>query len=111
MDIPDFLTQKVLQLVKGVPRGKVVSYGQVAAQLGIKDARVIGWTLHSLGGERDFPWWRVLNNEGKITIKAEADRVQQRELLMAEGVQVNDDFSLDIEKYRHGTVPGQKRLL
>ena len=108
MDIPDSLRNQVIELVKSIPHGKVMSYGQIGAKLGIQDARVIGWTMHTLG--EGVPWWRVLNNEGKITIKDEAERVKQKSLLMAEGIHVNDDFILDIEKYRHGTVPGQKKL-
>ncbi len=101
---------ELVDIVKNIPHGKVMSYGQIGAQLGIKDARVIGNAMHGIGSEKDVPWWRVVNNEGKITIKDEATRNKQKELLMAEGVEVNKEFVLDIEKYRHGTVPGQKKL-
>jgi methylated-DNA-protein-cysteine methyltransferase-like protein len=111
MDIPESLVSQIVEFVKNVPRGKVVSYGQIASQLALRDARVIGWALHAAGNAEGVPWWRVLNNEGRITIKDEALRMQQKELLIAEGIPVNDEFILDIEKYRYGTVPGQKRLL
>lgn len=111
MDIPQSFQDQVVEIVKTIPYGKVMSYGQIASRLGTQDARAIGYSLHGTGSIKGFPWWRVLNNEGKITIKDEAGRNKQKELLMAEGVYVNEDFILDIEKYRYGIVPGQKRLL
>lgn len=110
MDIPSHLSDQVIALVKTIPRGKVMSYGQIGAQLGIQDARVVGWTMHGAGGAEGVPWWRVLNNEGKITIKEETGRARQKELLMAEGIEVNENFMIDIDKYRFGRVPGQKKL-
>jgi methylated-DNA-protein-cysteine methyltransferase related protein len=110
MDIPAQLSEQVIALVKTIPRGRVMSYGQIATKLGIQDARQIGWIMHSAGGAEGVPWWRVLNNEGKITIKDEAGRTRQKELLAAEGIEVNENFMIDIEKYRFGTVPGQKKL-
>ena len=110
MDISETLQNQIIAIVKTIPRGKVMSYGQIATQLGLQDARVVGWTMHAAGGAEGVPWWRVLNNEGKITIKEEAARARQKELLAAEGIEVNENFILDIDKYRFGTVPGQKKL-
>lgn len=102
--------QKVIQIVRLVPNGRVVSYGQVALYAGLpRSARQVGWILNStecgsgLGQVRiDLPWWRVINNAGLISIKGTKfnDRVMQRRLLEAEGILVRDDFMLDIEKYR-----------
>ena len=108
MEIPESLRNQVIELVKTIPYGKVMSYGQIGSKLGVEDARLIGWTMHTL--HDDVPWWRVVNNEGKITINDDALRLKQKELLAAEGISVTDDFALDIEKYRHGIVPGQKKL-
>jgi methylated-DNA-protein-cysteine methyltransferase-like protein len=91
----------VLQVVRLVPAGKVVSYSQVAAYIGTpRAARQVGWTMRSLEGV-DFPWWRVLNNAGIITIKGNKfnDAKLQRELLVAEGVRV-DSYALDMAIYR-----------
>jgi methylated-DNA-protein-cysteine methyltransferase related protein len=55
---------KVLNIVMLIPKGKVVSYGQIATMGGVpRAARQIGWVMHSHGGIT--PWWRVVNNEGK----------------------------------------------
>src|SRR5262249_4173054 len=109
MEVPEDLLAQVIEFVKTIPSGKVVSYGQIPSRLGVRDARLIGWAMHASGGVEGLPWWRVLNNEGRITIKDEAGRIKQRNLLAAEGIKVGEDFTLDIEAYRHGEVPGQKR--
>ena len=96
--------EAILRVVRTIPSGKVVSYGQVAAYVGTpRAARQVGWAMRSLEGAPDFPWWRVLNNAGRITIKGnQLNSAQlQKELLEAEGVEVNRNFELDIEKYRY----------
>lgn len=95
--------QAVLEVVRLVPRGKVVSYGQVAAYVGApRAARQVGWTMRSLEPADNFPWWRVLNNAGKITIKGNlhATALLQKKLLEADGVVVNDAYELNMATYR-----------
>jgi len=95
--------EAILRVVRLVPPGRVVSYGQVAAYIGSpRAARQVGWALRSLEGTPDFPWWRVLNNAGKITIKGNLynSAQMQKELLEAEGVLINAAFELDMERYR-----------
>jgi methylated-DNA-protein-cysteine methyltransferase-like protein len=106
---------KVIQVVSAVPRGKVVSYGQVALYIGVpRAARQVGWTLNRMedpsSGSGQVPWWRVINNQGRISIKgSKFSAVEQRELLQTEGVKVDSDFNLDIKKYRF--IPSKKLLL
>jgi methylated-DNA-protein-cysteine methyltransferase-like protein len=93
--------QSILAVVRAIPQGKVMSYGQVAAYIGRpKEAREVGWTMQKI--EADFPWWRVLNNAGLISIKdnPDADADMQKRLLQKEGVLVDDDFKLDMNVYR-----------
>lgn len=95
-------SQAVTRVVTAIPPGQVVSYGQVAAYLGVpRAARQVGWTLRQLEGV-EMPWWRVVNNAGRVTIKGNRfqDANTQRDLLRQEGIVVNDDFTLDIDKYR-----------
>lgn len=95
--------EAILRVVRLIPAGKVVSYGQVAAYVGTpRAARQVGWAMRSLEGTPDFPWWRVLNNVGVITIKGNQFNTArlQKELLEAEGVEVTDNFELDIARYR-----------
>lgn len=90
----------VLQVVKSVPKGKVVSYGQVALMAGIPRAAIqVGWILHISGDE--FCWWRVINNQGRISTKCtEHFPLLQKQLLEKDGVNVSDDLNIDIKKYR-----------
>jgi len=93
----------ILKVVGSVPAGTVVSYGQVAAYVGApRAARQVGWAMRSLEGTPDFPWWRVINNAGLITIKGNQFNTTQlqKELLEAEGIKVSPEFKLDIVRYR-----------
>jgi len=96
--------QSVLDIVRKIPKGKVMSYGQIAKYIGApKASREVGWAMHSLGGTSNFPWWRVLNSKGKITIKEKSDSgpdTQQR-LLEAEGVEFDNGHKMDMEKYQY----------
>lgn len=96
--------EKVIQAVKEIPYGKVVSYGQVAAVCGSpRAARQVGWMLHTLDGDNTVPWWRVINNLGYISIKGNlmSTPKAQQELLRNEGVEVTDDLKINIEQYRY----------
>jgi len=94
-------TETVLTIIKSIPKGKVASYGQVALLAGQpRAARQVGWILNQLSDDKT-PWWRVINNSGRTSIKhAEFGAMLQKELLEKEGVVVSDNFDIDIEKYR-----------
>lgn len=104
--------QRVIDIVRAIPYGKVASYGQVALFAGVpRAARQVGWVLNSTEGKIDLPWWRVINNKGRITIKGTKfnDRQLQRKLLQAEKVEVTDDFDIAIEQYRWRVTPQEVR--
>jgi methylated-DNA-protein-cysteine methyltransferase related protein len=97
--------QKVIEIIRLVPSGKVVSYGQVAAYAGVpRAAREVGWILNGSEGQNiDLPWWRVVNNKGYLSIRGAStnDKSLQKKLLEAEGIGVNDNFELDMDQYRY----------
>lgn len=96
-------SEKVLSVVDNIPYGKVVSYGQVALYVGVpRAARQVGWILRQSEG-KEIPWWRVINNEGRISIKGNRYNTPelQRKLLQSENVFVTDEFEIDIEEYRY----------
>lgn len=97
--------QKVLKFVNKVPKGKVVSYGQVAAAIGSpRAARQVGWTLASLDGSGlKIPWWRVVNSKGYLSIRGnlQAEKQMQKAYLESEGVEVSAELVVDMEKYRY----------
>ena len=88
-------------MVGSIPVGCVMSYGQIALFLDKpRGAREVGWAL-SMVKEKDMvPWWRVVNNSGRISIKGRYSAIEQKRLLIREGVKVSRDFTFDIEKYR-----------
>lgn len=94
--------QKVIAVVKAIPTGKVASYGQVALYVGFpRGARQVGWILNKLEKKLLVPWWRVVNNKGKITIKGSVyTPLDQKMHLISEGIKVEDDFSFNINKHR-----------
>ncbi|MFA5776321.1 MAG: MGMT family protein [Patescibacteria group bacterium] len=90
----------VLKAVSLVPKGKVVSYGQVALMVGIPRAAIqVGWVLHESGDK--VPWWRVVNKKGRIsTTCLEHDANMQKVLLEQDGVEVSDKLMVDMCIYR-----------
>lgn len=94
--------EKVLQTVKQIPKGKVASYGQIALYADSpRAARQVGWILNKFGNTPGIPWWRVINNTGRISIKhSEISAQMQKELLEEEEIEVSNLFEIDIEKYR-----------
>lgn len=79
---------RVHALVARVPRGKVISYGAVAAMLGSpRAARGVGTALSLLGSD-EVPWWRVVNRNGEVSAPAWGHTARiQRVLLESEGVE------------------------
>lgn len=96
--------EKVLSAIRRVPKGRVVSYGQVAAAVGsARAARQVGGVLRGLSIDNNkVPWWRVINNQGVISIKGNwtANKELQASILKKEGVKIGKDFTVDMKKYR-----------
>jgi methylated-DNA-protein-cysteine methyltransferase related protein len=82
------LWDPVYQLVKQIPRGRVLSYGAVAKALRLKGgARSAGRAMSATPQGKGIPWHRVLNAAGKIVIR-EPYAGLQRKLLESEGIEV-----------------------
>ncbi|MBD5632611.1 MAG: MGMT family protein [Clostridia bacterium] len=93
--------ESVYQFVKTVPCGKVVSYGDVAKAIGSPRAsRQVGWALHCNPEQGVIPCHRVVFRDGSLTDGfAFGGREVQKAMLVAEGVEVSDDFKVDLNKY------------
>lgn len=92
---------KVIHAVSKIPHGKVASYGQIALMAeSPRSARQVGQILRSC--EEKIPWWRIVNNSGRVSIKGnpEVTAQQQKELLELEGIHFDKGFDFDIDKYR-----------
>ena len=93
--------EKVYEIVKQVPKGKVVTYGQVACAMGSpRAARQVGWALHVNPEPGRIPCHRVVNRFGRMapTFAFGGEEVQAQ-LLRDEGVEVREDHTVDLEKY------------
>lgn len=84
-----------------IPRGRVTTYGHVAALAGNpRAARTVGWALHALPDDADVPWHRVINARGGISIsKIGLPPELQRALLEAEGVEFRRDGTVDLDRW------------
>ena len=72
-------------------------------------ARQVGWVLHGFSEKYNLPWWRVINNVGRISTNClDHTALMQKEFLERESIVVNKDLTLDIEKYRYR--PSKKTL-
>ena len=93
---------RVIKIVASIPYGKVASYSQVALLAGQpRAARQVGSILNHLEYKLEIPWWRVVNNTGRISIKGSIySPIDQKERLCIEGVSINEDLTFEIEKYR-----------
>jgi methylated-DNA-protein-cysteine methyltransferase-like protein len=91
----------VFHVVRQIPRGRVTSYGAIAAALGTKlSARMVGWAMNSAHNVKPkVPAHRVVNRNGWLTGKMHfAYPEQMQELLEKEGVMVIDDAVVDFKK-------------
>jgi methylated-DNA-protein-cysteine methyltransferase-like protein len=99
--------EQVYAVVRRVPPGKVTSYGRVAQMLGRPNAaRAVGYALGALkdkpedAATGDVPWQRVVNSQGRISIRnREHGAQQQAELLRSEGVEVSEDLRIDLDRF------------
>jgi methylated-DNA-protein-cysteine methyltransferase-like protein len=105
--------KRVIKAVEQVPYGKVASYGQIALMVGVPRAAIqVGGVLNKLEGKYSLPWWRIINNKGRITIKgSKYNALEQKELLQKEDIVVTKDLTLDIEKYRYRPTPDELQKL
>ncbi len=94
--------ERIYAAVRRIPRGRVATYGQVAALAGLGGhARQVGYALHALTTERAVPWHRVVNARGQISPRAEpGGDLIQRQLLEREGVNFDTADRLELGRYR-----------
>lgn len=98
--LPGTLDERVYEVVRRIPRGRVSTYGAVARAMDLRDARRVGWALSRLREGAGVPWHRVVNARGRISPRGDgtSERIQ-RAALEAEGVRFADDGSVDLERW------------
>lgn len=88
--------QRVLQIVEQIPRGKVMTYGQIAALAGAAWAAwEVGQIAHT--GPSKLPWQRVVNKNGGLARGYPGGMNGHKADLEAEGIEVDEDYRVDIE--------------
>ncbi|MBT2575402.1 MGMT family protein [Bacillus sp. ISL-51] len=93
-------TEQVLAIIKQIPEGKVMTYGQIAGLAGSpRGARQVVRILHSMSKKHRLPWHRVINAKGEIGFKDEEMYSVQKLSLEAEGVAVTADGRVDLSLY------------
>lgn len=92
---------KIYEVVCKIPKGKVATYGQVAALAGNpRWARVVGYALHNNPAPEIIPCHRVVNREGRVAESfVFGGGNAQRKLLENEGVKFEKDGSINLSKY------------
>ena len=92
---PNGFRERVEALVRQIPPGKVMTYGQIAALCGnARAARIVGGIAHF--GDPELPWQRVVNKSGGLAAGYPGGRAAHRAHLESEGVTVSDDMQLDV---------------
>jgi methylated-DNA-protein-cysteine methyltransferase-like protein len=94
--------ESVWAFVRSVPEGRVVTYGQVAAMLGVPfGARAVGMVLKNTPSSANVPCQRVVNRWGRLApVYGQGGFEQHRMELEAEGVEVRPDYTVDLAVYR-----------
>ena len=112
---------RIYAIVRQIPRGRVATYGQIAAIEGSSSARMVGYAMAALSGsDRTVPWQRVLNRTGAVSERSGGGGTsRQRRALEAEGVLFDATRRIDLDTFgwdgpdidwivRHGFQPAPR---
>ena len=92
---------QIYAMVKRIPLGRVATYGQIARLVGGCTPRMVGYAMAALSEDRDVPWQRVVNSEGKVSPRSSGhgDSIQQS-LLEDEGIPFDRRGKIDLARYQ-----------
>lgn len=93
--------EKVYEIVKKIPEGRVATYGQIARLLGNpRCSRVVGYALHVNPSPDTIPCFRVVNRDGRTSPAfAFGGQDVQKELLLSEGVEFLPNGNVDLSRF------------
>ena len=89
--------QKIYETVARIPHGRVATYGQIARLIDNCTARMVGYALAATPDEIEIPWHRIINSQGKISLRIYEDL--QKKLLESEGVEFDKTGKISLRKY------------
>lgn len=94
-------TKAVIDIISNIPEGKVMTYGGIAKMAdNPRGARQVSRILHSMSKKYNLPWHRVINSKGLISIPDDEGANEQRMRLLAEGVEVSNNYKIDLAKFQ-----------
>ena len=93
--------QRIYRVVRRIPRGRVATYGQIAALAKASGPRQVGYALHALPESNDVPWHRVVNARGCVSLRSGLGGESfQLALLKAESVEFDAQGRIDLDRFR-----------
>lgn len=97
----DNFFERVYEVARQIPYGKVTSYGAIAKALGTaRSARMVGWAMNACHNMEDVPAHRVVNRKGLLTGKHHFDGTNlMQQLLESEGIVIENNQIIDLEKH------------
>ena len=95
------LSARIKAIIKKIPRGRVATYGQIAALAGNRNAsRLVAWLLHSSSDKDNLPWHRVINSHGKISLRRGHGYELQKILLESEGITFDEQELVSLNRWQ-----------
>lgn len=95
------MKEKVYEFLRTIPKGRVVTYGQIAEHLGNKKAaRAVGNILHNNPDENKYPCYKAVDSKGNLSKHFAFGGIEkQKEKLEEEGIEVSN-YKVDLDKYK-----------
>lgn len=92
---------KVYEVVKQIPKGKVATYGQIARLCGSPRAsRAVGYALHCNPNQGEIPCYKIVNREGKLAKSFAFGGIDVQKLLLEQDeIEVDENYCVDLDKY------------
>lgn len=101
MRLKNSIYEKIYDVVRLIPKGKVATYGQLAQIVGGCTPRMVGYAMAATPNQSDIPWQRVINFQGKTSPRASGDgSVIQQKILESEGILFDENDVIDLERFR-----------
>ncbi|MBM7652629.1 MGMT family protein [Neobacillus cucumis] len=98
-------TENVIEIIRSIPAGKVMTYGQIATLAGSpRAARQVVRVLHSMSKKYKLPWHRVINSKGQIALSDDEFYHEQLFSLESEGVEFGLNGVIDLARYQYHPV-------
>ncbi len=91
--------EKIYTIVSSIPKGKVMTYGQVARVVGIKNARLVGYAMRVNKDTKRIPCHRVVDAKGNLRGYSFGGIKKKKEILAKEGVGFLNKHSVDLQKF------------